>query len=617
MTDTSRRDHTSSLLMRLVETIDDGAADHEPSLRHLAIGALNLATEAGEETVIAAGRALPWLGIFLQWQGGQTSVDTLVETIESHDLVRRLGSSSLRRRLARVDGDATSNIRRDPDDAPTARVDRRARALTDIFDHDRRIDAVARCTPADCRDALIDDTGLLATALEVRADDNSDGDGPFADVLPDWPIDAPSAPLEVLARFENTGFETVPVELAMLDERSRQFEQSLATHLMRHDLLYAIRAALAFAPTADAAPVSNRRLRRFLTGFTVFADDPALLQLTLALIDVRHHPVEHLRGTAPLESLSCWIEFLRGRCVEFSESRGFSLREATNFAHYSLHLIDICDLAGDDQTVVDDGIRRAIMDIEDELKEFALAGQREGLGDQDADLHRYERTRWRSSPPRTLLADRLARLAGGWRSGHCSGPPGSAPRPDDDLFETARGLVDPDTPAPELDAATHLIGHARLVGASFVESWSPRQLLSILVVALSAARQSPDIDVDRPFIIDLRRIDAWLQHGQPGRRTELLEHLVETCRPVQQRSPLNADGGLVADVDGNRLVIDVDSSEQLEALLTLLASEDDEAFAQTLRRRIHDIIEGTAPSTDDGDPSPTPEPSQNRPPTRV
>ncbi len=597
----SLRDQTIFSLTSLTEAfgaeVKDESSEAEAALRHLGIAGLNLATESDPDHLLSAGRALSWVALFLMWQRSEVAVDELVERIVHQDLVRHIGPGTLRRRLRRADQHQSSRIRR----APTGEHDTdewsaaRCNILSEIVEHDRRIAALVDAPAHHRRDALIGDAGLLATALEISAEDREvSGSHSLVELLPEWSVEAPGPALEILARFEGAQFENVPSEFEYLDERSRRFEQSLATHLERHDILSVLRAALAFAP-APAQPLPReQQLRRYLTGFSPFAADPTLLDLAIALITVRHRALDHLRGARSLDALSPWISYLRGPCTHFAEAREITLREATNFAHYAFHLLNLCDVASLSDVVVRDPLRRALMDLEEELKEFALVGQRQGLSDEQSDLHRYEETRWRNEGSKALLADRIARLSGLWQAGHRSGPPGSPPRLDHERFERLCEQFQSDQASPEVDAAAHLIRRAQFRGHQWLESWNAGDILPLLITVLSAARRAPQIDIDHRFTIDLSPLGRWLEADDHQRRTDILRTLL-TARSDQQlaHTPLlQRSVGLCATADEQLLSIDFCSSRSFEALLILLADadEDDTTFSDALLKRIDDQL---------------------------
>lgn len=179
--------------------------------------------------------------------------------------------------------------------------------------------------------------------------------------------------LEFVSRCEQADYDSPPAALAGLAEREQRFELSLANHLKSSGLLCAVRAAIALsAPNIET--ISTPRLREELTSFSRFADDAALLELTAALVETAGLPRAHLSGEVDLSELSGWVAHLREGTASFARSRDISRREAIHHAHYALHFTDLCKLVGDPEARLDSSTRRAVMDIEEALKEFAVVG---------------------------------------------------------------------------------------------------------------------------------------------------------------------------------------------------------------------------------------------------
>lgn len=590
--DSCLRDRTHRLFQACLPHLWEGDSDEAtPSLRHLGIASLNLAEEVDPDALIAAGRILPWLAVYLRWEDDSTSIDQLADLIDSNHLVRHLSPEALRRRLARGVKMKTPTIRRMPDGAQAAPADLRRQILADLLTYDEAIEALLELPNGARRDALIENSELLARTLEICSDDgNNRACRELSSLLPPWTISRPSQALEVLARFENTDFSDVPGEWSLLPERSRRFEQSLAEHLRSHGLVCAIRAAVAFGPADNSDPLSARVVRRFLSDYSPFASDPALQELTLALIQCRHLAIAHLSGAAPLGALQPWVNYLRGSCSELAESRGITLREATNFAHYSFHLVNLLDLSAREDVDLHDPLRRALMDLEEELKEFALVGQREGLTDRQSDLSRFEQTRWRNESPRRLLAVRIVRLGGAWRRGY------ESELVDDVIARLQQG--------PELDAAAHLMRNARLQSYDWLATWSPEQIAPLLVLCLCAARNSDEIDINAPFTIDLAPLKSWFNTDGTRRRAAIITTLLaqRSISSLIASPSLPPTGGLIAETVDQRLQLHFRPTPELEALLTLLAScKEDDPLATTLHERLARLCElpsNLAASTD-------------------
>ncbi len=585
----SIRDRTNRLLLGLAQSFGADSQAHDAAIRHLGVAALNLATEADCDTLEAATRGLPWIGLLAQWEEEDWSGVEAAETIARRQLVEYVGPETIRRHIASAVSEGTSNIRRAPADVED---DSRAKALAQLVERDQWLRFLMAADADERPDLLIADSRRFATALAALADPgHGDVVDSVGDVLPDWEISTSTEALEVLACFEERNFETVPDAFDSLGTRARRFEQSLATHLQSHDVLPALRAALAIAPEEGTALPSKTKMRRYLARFSPLAADPTLKELAVALMTARHRIFAHLRGELALSDLDPWVTYLRGPCAEFGERRGITLREATNFAHYALHLLTMCDVEASSTTSLKDPVRRALMDVEDELKEFALVGQRVGLDDEESQLARFDDTRWGSEGLRARLADRLSRLCGAWRSGHRSGPVGTPPRPDDELYDRCLELVTDDEKSAEFDALANLFGRAQLRGIQRLRDWAPSKVLALLGPLLRSAVDAPTVNPDRPFVIDLSPLGRWLKGQENGRRQELLRQLLEvdglSCQLLEASTGLRVRG------DEQRLVVDFQSTDELDALLTLLATTavDDPSFAASVRERIRTCLE--------------------------
>ncbi len=585
------RNRANRLVAHLVETTSD--VEVEAALRHLSVAGLNLAVEADADSLLAASRALSWLAVYVAWDDDEATLDELAGLIDQGKLAPNLGPRTVASRLSRAIDAPSSPIRRSPTGAALEGQDDDLRALilSELADHDRRVARAAALAPHRRRDALFSDSQLLATVLELSTEDHlPPAAQTMVELLPEWNQTSKAAP-KVLARFERAQFEDVPAPMNRLGERPRRFEQSMGRHLERHHLLPAVRAALTLSSDADES-----QLRLYLNQSATFAEDPPLVELALALIEMRHRTARHLAGALPLAGLSPWVTYLRGPCADFAESRGITLREATNFAHYSLHLLNICDLAARQDVPLTDTVRRALMDIENEIKEFALVGQRQGLTDEQSDLGRYERSRWRSDGARALLASRLARLCGAWRAGHRPGPPGSPPRPDHELFDHCLELVR-DREDTDLDALAHLAQKAHLRGLPDFNDWTPEEVLLVLTPVLFAARSAPSIDVDAPFTVDFEELSNWLAGADRHQRASIVTTLAAHYGDAQGGAAIMQSlQGLSAQADDQRLLLAFRPAPELEAILTLLADvEGDDPLSAPLRQRLKTLLEAQRP----------------------
>ena len=592
------RDLSTALILDLCPDAGGDAHRLEAELRHLAIAALNV----GADALPRAGQAMGWLALFLRWHHG-ASVDHVVEAITRGGLVRHLSRPAVEQRLLAVEQARPSQVRRSPGDPgrPQPHGAARSAALTELARLDEGLQELMDAPAYERPDAMLNNVDLLA-AIADGANGADDTNSSFAALLPSWPI-SPGGALRAFAAFERHHLQDFPASLAGLGERPQRFETSLATHLDGHGLLPTLRAALAFAPAPGTDYPEERALRQYLTGFSAFADDPTRLELTLALMEVRGDLLRHLRGATPLAALAPWIDYLRGPCAHFAEARDITLREATNFAHYALHLINLFDAAADDDLQVDDRLRRAMMDIEDELKEFALVGQQAGLSDDESNLARYERSRWRTAPDGAPLADRIARLCGAFTGGHRPGPLGCPPRPDHDLYDRAMEIVSDSTGSPSAESLARQLAQVELVGYGWLLSWEPTDVLALLrFVGAALAGQPIDNSTDAT-VVDLRPVGHWLTTDDLQRRREVLRTLLHLH--LDHSWDTDATGpGLVANVTEHGLVVSFETDPEVEALLTLLARADDPAFAGPLVDRLARLLGGS--STDAGDQPPAP-----------
>ncbi len=523
------RDRTNHLALRLATTLGADIEQHQGAMRHLAVAALNLLTETDQATLNSASKALPWLAIFTFWEDDRATADAVAARIERQGLIRHLGAATIRRQLESAAGCEQSNIRRRPEIQPWRD---RADALATLVERDLAMEQLLATEQGERADLLIADSALLATALNAC---NDPGHKEIAhaleELVPSWKLHSNRDALEMLAEFEAADFEAAPGAFEHLGQRARRFEKSLADHLRSHDLLPALRIALAISPREDQQAPRREEIRRYLARFSVFAADPTLRELALALIITRKRIPGYLRGELPLGALDPWVEYLRGPCAEFAEARGITLREATNFAHYALHLLDLFDLAATKDAVMSDSLRRALMDVEEELKEFALVGQRAGLSDAQSNLARFDANRWHSEGLLARLADRLSRLCGAWRSGHRASPPGSPPVPKDELFDQCLKLVTDDREDSRFDALANLMGQVRFTGLRELSRWTPEDLLTLFAPVLRAAIDASTVDVNRGFVVDFSALTSWLVADSGGGRTDVLHRLLECHTP--------------------------------------------------------------------------------------
>ncbi|TXD36464.1 hypothetical protein FRC98_11520 [Lujinxingia vulgaris] len=585
---TQRREQACALLHALVDPRHLERPDQGAALRHLAIASLNLTEELSAEALVEASAALPLVALYDQWAGGHIGPAEVADALQRQGLLSALGSEALHRRLERAHHLAASTqVRRAPralnDDA--TEDDPRRLALEQAAEHDRQLGELASLEPVRALDRLIEKAGLLASAMA----------SPVAELkrlMPPWEIDRSAGGLLLLDDLERASEDDCPPALAQLKVRSRDFEKSLAQNLESQGLLVAVRAALAFGPRAGEEAPSQRELRHYLAGFTLFAEDPALLALTQALMETRHRMLLHLQGALPLSALKSWTMYLRGECAELGDSRDIPLREATHYAHYCLHLLNLCDLAHTPGLTLRDALRRSLMSREEELRELVLLGQRQGLSDQEADLGRFEQARWRAEGPRAALADRLARLSGAWIHGEAPGPLGASPRLDDPAVEEARKALD--IADASADALANMAREVHLVGHTIFQNIALEEALRLLALSLAMARDNGLLHHASPRI-DLRPLTRWLT--TPGRAPHHRALLRTLLRSASLDELLSNEAGTLLpglqtelDEADATLTLSLALDPGLDALLTLLASTpDDDPLHDALAARLRQL----------------------------
>jgi hypothetical protein len=592
------RDSAHLLLKQLT---GHDSEDTSAALRLASHTALNLATEAGTNALWELGRALPWLAVYLDWTDHGEGPTALVKTITSRRLVAHVPDAfvldTLERASTRVN---TSAIRRAPVGA-SPETDPRIDAIARLARIDAGLDALVEADDAELLDTLLADTTLLDAALAIAATDSlSELALRLRDLLPSRDSSGPSGALRILAALELDSVDALPPELGLLEDRSRRFELSLAANMQRHGLLETVRAALAFGLDGELA-------RPFFFQFSAFAADPSLEGLTRALIAMRGRCFGHLCGALPLEALSPWVDYLRDGCADLAEARGITLREAIHFAHYCLHLVNICDLAAVPGVSLKEPLRRSLMDVEDELKEFALIGQREGLSDTQSRLERYDRARWASQGSRAYLVDRLARLSGGWRKGTRPGPIGAPPRLHDEFVapaETAlEALLGEDAGTRHLDGLAALLARAELHGASPFEELGAVAILDLLIIACAAARDLPNVDVSKAYVVDCAPLCSWYSASaaradRVGLLKALVGHYPSGLLLEGRIEPTQTGPGVVARAHLGRVVLRFEADPELEALLTLLnhTPATGTALRDALSQRLEEMLFAPSPA---------------------
>lgn len=609
------RERSSHLLYQLLkDEVGDCQEDAAGALRLMSHASLNLAAELGTDSVQRAGEALVWLALFAQWESGALNASELGQELVQRRLVDSLAESMVQRRLEKVEaGRVATVLNQAPREARTqlaqaGQAEVEVLAALHRLDHELR--SVLRCDDTGLMDRLFSDSMLLYAALELSREAES-RTGPMqaaaqrlAQLLGPASRERMAA-LEILGEIERGEFEQIPGAFAQLSERSQRFEISLAQNMQQHGLLCAVRAALGFVERFEDDGKS-RELRLLAD----FSRDDELAELALVLMEMRGRCHGYFSGALGIEALRPWVMYLRNGCMELAESRGLTLREAIGFAHYCLHLMNICDLGGRGTRVITEETRRALMDIEDDLKEFALSSQRAGVSDAQVNLDAFERGRWKRSGDNAYIVDRLARLSGGWRAGVRPGPVGAPARLDGQALTDSQALIDevitelarnlPESGVQKaLGVMAALLRNCQLQGAELLETVTLEEAFKVLSFGLSAARDLPGIDVNQPFWIDLRLL---LQESAPAQLRPMLGQVLKR-RPREAffsgfGEPNASACGLVGSVVGEpggaaTLVVSLKIDAEMAALLELMSHSSSQSvrLRAMLEARLDELLD--------------------------
>lgn len=523
------------------------------TLRVASHALLGLATDADTDALLQLRDAMPWLAAFLELED-EGSPEDVARRLHARGALRSLAPRYIAQRLC---NDAYGSAR--------------GAAIKDLAQLDRRLFSLSRASALEIRDAVLDDIQLMVAALEVMDD--------APECLPEirtalGVCEQNVGPLHVLATLETSwnGLKS-----SVLSDRSGRFELSAVDHLRQNGFLVAVRAALGL--TCDGET---------LRGYSVFREDPSLEQLTRALMKVRGLAMEHLRGMVPLRALRGWVEYLRGACSDIAESRGITLREATSFAHFCWHVMNFCDLYDACGAAAHDALRRSLMDIEDEVKEFALMGMTAGVSDQNANLGAFDAARWRRHGTAAFAADRVARLAGAWRLGTAPAPMGAPSRVGGEVADEARrAVMDADSRFP---GAAHLVGatmaHAQIVGAQWCERIAPGAVFAMLALCFARARDA-GVDLGRPLRVDVTRLGEWTKTPL---RSLVFEKWLTHAALHQAMVGIEEQTTVEVTVVGQDIQIGFAPSPALEAALTLMVSGVGPAHQGYLASLVNDLL---------------------------
>jgi hypothetical protein len=615
------RERFADLFDRLVyRHADEPDDDAQSALRVLSHAFLNY-IDSTDDTGNSVVGALPWMAALHRWSRRDWDAERVAGYLLDSPAVEMLGEKTL---AARLQVDAESSLPRAPRAASQqGAFDDAVAELAEMEAGLRDMDAL----DADARiEQLVSDSYLAASAAELCG---RDPETPLARALErdsDGLIEA-SRPWD--ARFDHADALWVLRGLECEDEphpmsgpgfefskRSLGFERGLASNLVDLGLAPAVRAALMFGRGHRGGA---RRLSDLLRRSETFRNDAALEALADALASSRGVFIDYMRGLVPLSALDGWVDYLRDGCVELAESRDITLREATGYAHYAMHLVNMCDLCAEGPEACSEATRDALRSVEDELKEFALAGTRGARTGSGESLTSFEAARWRSRGAASEFAARLARLRGAWRRGLEPGPVGSPPTLDADV--TAHSLALIDSQIDDADAVHGLneaLRNARLRGFDCSERLSPEHLLGCLTLALGQARDLAAVDITGEFVLDFEHVARWIREGRTDQNLDVLREFLNTKRAegaLQMTEPTLLTFGVVGRVSDDRdqsmpvVEFEFVANRQMEAILELLGSTDeDDSLNETLRARLRELIADAAEDREAGcevEPEPT------------
>lgn len=550
-------------------------------LRLLGHTLLGVARDHAPTALFAVRDALPWVAALVELSEG-ADAEAVAQMLASRGVVRALGPRTVARRLE----DARRPRATLGSTETGAEQARLSTAIRELALLDRRLVGLSMRSDRAIRDEVLDDAGLLAAVVELCGETTGDDVARrFREALR-LRCDIDPSPLALLADIESSWDGGRLRTLNGFGERSRRFEISACDHLRQSGFAPAVRAALVFGGRES---VEEIELRQILRSFGAFSDDRTLEDLCVALCRCRGKALDYVRGRRPLAALDAWIAFLRGPCHELAESREVSIREATSFAHFCLHLLDFCDLATT-ADAADDEVRRSVMHVEDELKEFALQAQRKGLADEEANLATWEAARWGGLGRRERVAERVARLAGGWRAGFIESDTDGPPRLHDQVLSNWRRALD------ELDeSVVALLDDAILdvefVGGRALEAVTPDEAIRLLLMTLASGESNRvDLSVASDWFLD------------PSRRT--IARAMLGAIPIEQlvtRDEAAVSCGFAAEASSVGTAIVVRRHPEFEALLVLTSTgpETPEELRRIASRRLQALVQTEAEETAD------------------
>lgn len=318
------------------------------SLRLLSHTLLGLARDDSPRALFAIRDALPWLVAYLEACDG-AEPDVVADIVVTSGAVRVLGPTMVERRLATALAPRHGSSR-DFASLPA----RLTRALHELAELDRRLlDAQLLSTRA-LRDTLLTDSRMLEAAATIVARQATTGVARrFEAALGRVDVDAP-ARIATLADLETSWDGGATVGAPHLSERSWRFAMAALDHLSHHELLPVLRAALLYG---SPAAIGDADL------------EPPFAELAAALVQMRGVLTDEWSTSKTWNASARWVHYMIAHAAGLAGRLNCSEREARSFAHFSLHIVNFCEMIAAD--LASEALRDVVMEVENALRRQA------------------------------------------------------------------------------------------------------------------------------------------------------------------------------------------------------------------------------------------------------
>ena len=361
-----------------------------------------------------------------------------------------------------------------------------------------------------------------------------------------------------------------------LGRRSRRFETSLANQLGKHGFDICARAALTIGDTSFLS--ASRDYSSTLCKAKQFAEDKPLRRLTSELLKMRGLCLAYLEGKVPISRLQRWVDYLHKHVDELTESFSVSRREAISFAHYSLHLVNICDLGASDSMPLNEESRTTLLELENRLKELANMhepSERTPVLREPYSGH-YLDTEESDSPKETYIEARLNRLSTAMTSGFGL----------DSDIENRLDSLDFELAVLAPDAVSEALRKTSFRGLVWFDEWQARYQVGFLSIVFSQL-DGPDL---KDYSVDLSPVSQWVDRQSRGIRklaklTELQARATDEGgnRPsalgIQIEKSVSGDGA-------DNYAVCINLSDELSHVIGLLSYG--EVYGTSVRTRLEE-----------------------------